>query len=142
MRIAIGACALLLTAATLTGCSQHGGLPPEFVWQYDYEGAAEPIEFEGVVLERGPPPGCWAGLFLSFQGVRYKVTRVLAGPVTSEEIVVFHAVVGPPLCEPDRPELSRTVFKVGNPLRVKGERNRSGYFFSWESPSNVQVLSP
>jgi len=131
---------ILLLVCAAAGCgtrSASTAIPqPRDAFSQQNEAAA----FEGVVLERLPSPGFWAGFFSSFQGIRYKVTRVLAGPVTDGEIVVYHVLVGPPLCEKDEPVLSKAIFKVGNRLRVKAERTPAGDYVSWEQASNVTVL--
>ena len=56
------------------------------------------------------------------------------------ERVVYHALVGPPLCERDEPILSQRIFRVGQRLRVKGERTPAGDFVGWEQAESVQIL--
>lgn len=75
-----------------------------------------------------------------FQGIRYRVESVDSGPIEPGEQVVYHALVGPPLCERDEPILSQSIFRVGQKLRVKAERTPAGDFVGWEQAENAQIL--
>jgi hypothetical protein len=55
--------------------------------------------------------------------------------------VVFHALVGPPLCEADEPILSRKIFQVGQTLRIKAQRTKAGAFVGWEQAENAVVVA-
>ena len=68
-----------------------------------FNGMRTSIEFEGVILERLPSPRAWSGIFAWFQGVRYQVETVSSGPIKKGEHVVYHVLVGPPLCEDSEP---------------------------------------
>ena len=105
-----------------------------------FSGKNTPVVFEGVVRERLEPPGHWSGAFAAWQGVRYHVDLVVSGPMELGDVIVYHAVVGPPLCEPDKPELSRSIFRVGQKLRVKAERTPAGDFVVWEQAENVRII--
>jgi hypothetical protein len=109
---------------------------PEDPWR----GARAPVVFQGLVLERLPSPEVWCGIVATFQGVRYRVDSVASGPMEPGERVVYHALVGPPLCERDEPVLSREIFRVGQRLRVSCERTEAGEFVGWEQPGSVEVL--
>ena len=99
-----------------------------------------PVVFQGVVVERLHSDGSWCGYAATFQGIRYRAEKIESGPLKTGEVVVFHALVGPPLCEPDTPELSRTIFKVGQRLRIKAELTSDGDLLGWEAADNAQIL--
>lgn len=102
----------------------------------------QPVEFAGVVVTRLASDHFWCGYSASYQGVRYQIERVIAGPMqVGETVVVFHALVGPPLCEADEPILSKEIFKVGQRLRIKAERTKAGEFVGWEQADNAKVLT-
>jgi hypothetical protein len=99
-----------------------------------------PVAFQGVVLERKKSDGYWSGVLEAYQAVRYRVESVESGPMApTGEVLVFHALVGPPLCEADVPELSQAVFKVGQRLHVKAERTAAGDYVCGNDPQSVRA---
>lgn len=100
-----------------------------------------PVVFQGVVLERKKSDGFWSGVLEAYQAVRYRVEAVESGPMApTGEVVVFHALVGPPLCEADVPELSKTIFKVGQRVQVQAERTAAGDYVCGNGAESVRPL--
>ncbi|HEX5138938.1 MAG TPA: hypothetical protein VFY93_18350 [Planctomycetota bacterium] len=118
----------------VSGCASHALAP-----QPDSRERTAQVTFEGLVMERLPSAGAWCGVAATFQGVRYRVDTVESGPMEPGQQVVYHALVGPPLCERDAPVLSREIFRVGQRLRVECERTAKGEFVAWERAESVQV---
>jgi hypothetical protein len=107
-----------------------------------FEGKNVRVEFEGVVLERLPSPRIWSGVLATFQGIRYRVDKVLAGPTKPGDQIVYHVLVGPPLCESGEAILSQRIFKVGQRLHVRAERTPAGDYVGWENADSVLILLP
>ncbi len=126
---------LLLISGACLGFAAPDGQP-----RRAFEGKNVRIEFEGVVLERLSSPKIWSGGFATFQGIRYSVAKVISGPMKPGEHIVYHVLVGPPLCERDEPVLSYRIFKVGQRLRVKAERTPAGDYVGWEKANSVRIL--
>lgn len=69
------------------------------------------------VVDVGPAPKVWSGLFLFVQRVRYEVKDVLKGQLSKREIDVGHYVVKNSLsADSKEPRLSPEIFKKGNRL--------------------------
>lgn len=129
---------LLVLFSVLMTCSGLGA--QEGQPRRAFEGKNAPVEFEGVVLKRLPSPRIWSGGFATFQGVRYSVTKVVSGPMEPGDHIVYHVLVGPPLCERNEPVLSRRIFRVGPKLHVRGEGTPAGDCVGWEKANSVQIL--
>ena len=126
--------------AVLSGCTSNGHFTRIQQPKDAFSGSNAPVVFEGIVTERLRSPRIWCGVLATFQGVRYRVDKVTSGLMEPGERVVYHALVGPPLCEQDEAILSRSIFRLGQRLRVVGERTPSGEFVAWEQAENVRIL--
>lgn len=83
--------------------------------------------FVGEVMDMGPPPPSWSGVFLMTQRVSYQVLEVLKGTFQAATIDVHHIVLeGAPTAGP-QPGLSRDLFRPGNRLVVLVELVRDVY---------------
>jgi hypothetical protein len=75
------------------------------------------IVLVGEVQSLGEPPVAWSGIAAAYQGVRYRIVRVLkkAGNVKEgDTIEVFHLVVGNSVtAHPERPGLNESLFRPG-----------------------------
>lgn len=78
----------------------------------------------GEIVEVGPPPAFWSGLFAAYQDVRYKVIDVFKGTLPTKEVLVAHPVVHNSVtADKSHPGLSPALFSVGNRLIILlGER--------------------
>ncbi len=98
------------------------------------------VKFQGVVLERLPSAGIWCGSFATYQGVRFKITKILEGPITENEIIVFYPLVSSSLLFEDTPVLSTFIFRVGRKLMIKAGKTSAGEYVATENASNVTKL--
>lgn len=103
-------------------------------------GTTSPLEFTGTITERLESPRVWCGIIATFQGVRYRVDAGAEGLVPGSECIVYHALVGPPLCEKSEPVLSHNIFRVGKQLRLKCERHSSGDLVGWERSDSARPV--
>lgn len=78
------------------------------------------LVFIGRPIELLPSTGIWAGVFPSYQAVRYQVVRVLKGGLQKgAEVTVGHLLVhGAPTVDPAIPRLSASLFAPGRVLLV------------------------
>lgn len=76
--------------------------------------------FVGTVVTVGAPPVAWSGKMVARQPVVFQVERVLKGFAPAPAITVFEPVVEASrlAANSTEPELSPTVFQVGNRLIV------------------------
>ena len=97
------------------------------------------------IIEVGPPPKVWSGLFLFVQRVRYEVKDVLKGQVSKREINVGHYIVKNCLsADSKEARLSPDVFKKGNQLLLfLASDPGKGKYVSLETPAkdNDYVVS-
>lgn len=76
------------------------------------------VVFVGTVERVEPSPGFWSGIFAVFQVVHYRVEEVHRGTLAGDRVAVEHPIVGPPLTEPETPELSHRVWYEGARLLI------------------------
>lgn len=105
-----------------------------------YSGSNQPVEFEGVVIERLPSMQVWAGWLPSYQGIKYDVNRVISGPITNGIHIVQHLLVGPPLCESNTRVLSSNIFKLGQTLHLKAELTPDGQYVGGEQADAAHII--
>jgi hypothetical protein len=105
-------------------------------------GADNPVVFEGTVLGRLESPGSRSSMqFTFYQGIRYRVDKVVSGPISRGNVVVYHLLGGQPLTDADVPELSKEIFKTGRKLRVRAEKTREGeYVVPYDDPNTVAII--
>ena len=87
------------------------------------------VVFEGVVLERPYGPGIWPGILDTYQTVKFEVKKVISGPVEEKQVDVIFSLASP-LTEKGSPEVSKTLFKVGNKLKIRAMKTADGEYHS------------
>lgn len=135
---------LLVAVSLLAGCvSDAPPKPKPRIAQpkNPYSGQGKNVIFEGTVVSRKPSPEAWSSMFTFFQGIEYRVDKVIEGEITGGNVVVYHNLAPSPLTEKEIPELSLEIFKVGNKLHVECERTRDNDLVELYGPKSVKLLS-
>lgn len=86
--------------------------------------AAE-LVFTGHPVQVMASPGIWAGMFASFQAVRYRIVRILKGTglAPGAEVTVLHPLVAQsPTVETEKAMLKGDFFKADRELLVFARR--------------------
>ncbi len=85
------------------------------------------IIFVGEIVEMGPPPAGYSGVYAFHQVVTYKLARVLKGTELQSNIRVAYPILGNQKHEEKgRPGLSRDYFRLGRQFIVFANRESSG----------------
>lgn len=109
----------LLLAMMVGGAARAAAEGADVTAKLRGELAAATLVVDAEVVGVDPSPGAWSGVLAMYQGVRYRVHRVIKGKLDDKTVRIEHLLVaGSPTADGKEPRLDPRLFHPGARLVV------------------------